>query len=108
MDETISGPAVGLGVVGRVAGIGQGVEIDNVPVRPDSQQVFDQVGPDKTGAAGDQYLFLFCINSFFLFYKGRCLIIILKQRGNNGDDSQNVNNIKHPVNIAGFAGNNFN
>lgn len=70
--------------------------------------MFDQVGPDKTGAAGDQYLFLFYINLFFLFYKGRCLIIILKQWGNNGYDGQDINNIKHPVNIAGFSGNDFN
>jgi hypothetical protein len=57
VDKSVPGIVFQVMVIDRIAGIGQGIQIDNMPVRAVLMNMFDKIGPDESGSAGDQYLF---------------------------------------------------
>jgi hypothetical protein len=57
VDKGVPGIVFQVLVIGRVAGIGQGIQVDNMPVRTVLMNIFDKIGSDKSGSAGNQYLF---------------------------------------------------
>ena len=54
MDKGVARAALQIGQIGRIAGIGELVEIDHVPFGSRAQCQPDKVGADKARTAGDQ------------------------------------------------------